>query len=464
MEVPILNGAYASTDADYRVSYPVNLVPVPVSQGISSGYLKPAEGVFSQGSGPGIDRGGINWRDQAYRVMGTSFVRINVDGTLTTLGTIPGTTQVTFDYSFTYLAIAADGKLYLYNGTLTQVTDPDLGAVIDLLWVDGYFMTTDGTNLVVTELSDPFAVNPLKYGSSEIDPDPVKGLLKLRNEVYAVNRYTIEVFNNIGGTVFPFKRIEGAQIQRGAIGTFACAVLAEAIAFLGSGRNEAPAIWLAVNSASNKISTREIDMMLMKYTEAQLALCVLEVRVSNSHQWLYVHLPDKCIVYDAAASAVVGEPVWFELASGLNRGQYRAKNFVYAYDKWLCADPTSTSYGYLVDNVSTHYGAAIGWEFATKVLYNEGRGAIVHQLELVGLPGNVPLGADPVMWTSYSLDGETWSVERSIKAGKQGERSKRLVWFQQGAMRHYRIQKFRGTSDAHLSLSRLEAQLEPLAV
>jgi hypothetical protein len=71
-----------------------------------------------------------------------------------------------------------------------------------VVWVDGYFMTTDGEFLVITELNNPFAVDPLKYGSSEADPDPVKSLLKLRNEVYALNRHTIEVFDNTGRRAF----------------------------------------------------------------------------------------------------------------------------------------------------------------------------------------------------------------------------------------------------------------------
>ena len=81
-------------------------------------------------------------------------------------------------------------------------------------------MLTDGEFLIVTELNDPFSVSPLKYGSSEADPDPVKAILKLRNEPYALNRYTIEVFDNVGGEGFPFQRIEGAQTQTGkAAGT-----------------------------------------------------------------------------------------------------------------------------------------------------------------------------------------------------------------------------------------------------
>jgi hypothetical protein len=55
------------------------------------------------------------------------------------------------------------------------------------------------------------------------------------------------------------------------------------------------------------------------------------------------------------------------------------------------------------------------------------------------------------------------SVEKGIKAGKQGDRNKRLIWLQQGHMRNQRMQKFRGTSGAHISMSRLQARLEALA-
>ncbi len=84
-------------------------------------------------------------------------------------------------------------------------------------------------------------------------------------------------------------------------------------------------------------------------------------------------------------------------------------------------------------------------------------------LELVGLTGSVAYGIDPTINTSYSTDGETWSQQKFIKAGTTGQRAKRLVWFQQGWMRNWRIQRFQGTSDAHMSFARLEAAIEPLA-
>jgi hypothetical protein len=466
MQIPILSGIYTDNGPDLRTSYPVNLVPVPKQSGISAGFLRPGDGIVANGTGPGTDRGGINWNGVCYRVMGTKLVEVASNGTVTVLGDVGGPVNsfVTFDYSFDRLAIASGGRLYYWNGALTQVTDPDLGVVLDVVWVDGYFMTTDGEFLVVTELSDPTQVNPLKYGSSEVDPDPVVALLKLRNEIYALNRNTIEVFDNVGGDFFPFQRIDGAQVQKGVVGTFACCVFIEAIAFLGSGRNEAPGIYVGANGNANKISTQEIDEILLQYTEAQLATVKLEARNDKAHQHLYIHLPDRTLVYDAAATQELGQQVWFTLtSSNVGFSQYRARDMVYAYDKWLVGDPQSNNVGFLVDNIGTHWGEIVYWEFGTLIVYNESNGAIFNELELVSLTGRVALGSDPIISTSYSVDGMSFSQERPLRVGTTGNTTKRLAWFQQGHMRNWRIQRFRGDSQAHLSFARLEAQIEPLA-
>ena len=468
MQIPILNGIYTDNGPDLRTSYPVNMVPVPKQSGISNGFLRPGDGIVANGSGPGIDRGGINWNGVCYRVMGTKLVTVASNGAVTVLGDVGGpiNTLVTLDYSFDLLAIASGGRLYFWNpatSTLTQNTDPDLGLVLDVVWVDGYFMTTDGEFLIVTELSNPLAVNPLKYGSSEVDPDPVVALLKLRNEIYALNRNTIEVFDNVGGEVFPFARIDGAQIQKGVIGTFGCCVFSERIAFLGSGRNEAPGIYMGAAATAQKISTQEIDEILLQYTEAQLATVKLEARNDKAHEHLYVHLPDRTLVYDNAASQVLNEAVWFTLTTTVvGFSQYRARNLVWAYDKWLVGDPQSSNIGYLVDTTGHHWGQQVRWEFGTLIVYNEGNGALFHELELVSLTGRVALGVDPQISTSYSLDGQSWSQDRYIRVGTTGNTKKRLAWFQQGSMRNWRIQRFRGDSDAHLSFARLEAQIEGL--
>lgn len=466
MQIGILNGIYVSENAEFRSAYPVNLIPVPKGQGISQGYLRPADGITLKGTGPGINRGGCAWNGACYRAMGDNLVRVSADGSVTTLGAFSGVNAgvVSMDYSFDRLGIASGGALYYWDGTaLTKVTDPDLGTVIDLLWVDGYFMTTDGTSLVVTELADPTAVNPLKYGSAEANPDPIMALLKVRDEPYAVGRFTIEVFSNVGGSLFPFQRIPGALIQKGAIGTHACCVYQDTVAFLGGGYNEAPGIYMGLNGGTSKISTREIDTLLLGYTEAELSQVVLETRNDRANQLLYVHLPDRCLVFDGVASTAVEEMVWFVLTSAQGDfGPYLARDLIWCYDQWLVGDPASGRLGALTDVVSTHWGEVTRWEFGTTIVYNGSMGAIFHQLELVALAGRS--SQDALISTAYSVDGETWSQERAVASGGIGDRSKRLVWTRQGMMRNWRVYRFRGDSRSHLSFARLEAQLEPLGV
>lgn len=468
MQIPIVSGIYASPQADFRTSYPRNLMPIPKDQGISSGYLRPCSGLVQSGVGAGADRGAIRWNNKCYRIMGSQFCLIDSSGAITQLGDVGNDGLIArISRSFERLMIVSAGQLFYFDGSsVTKVTDTDLGVPIDGLWADGYYLTTDGISIVVTELNDPYAIDPLKYGSSEADPDPIIGLEKYKREIYAVNRYTIEVLNNVGGEGFPYQRVDGAMMEKGAIGSRCKCVFMDAIAFVGGALNESIAIHIGKNGTTEKLSTREIDQILKSYTEDQISRCLLESRSDDNNKFLYLHLPDQTLVYDGAASKVLGEPAWHTVDSGnLDKSQYRARSFVWCYDKWLCGDPTENfTYGYLTDAVSDHYGALIGWDFGTPIVYNLGKGALFHRLELVALNGRVALGKTPTIWTSYSSDGKTWSQEKPCKLGKIGDRDKLVVWLQQGSMQNMRIQKFRGDSDAFISFARLEAEVEPLYV
>lgn len=464
-QISILSGIYASgLTPEMRVSYPRNRDVVPLEHGISAGYLRPSPGIVQSGTGPGPTRGGIVWNGVLYRVMGTKLVSITEAGAVTVLGDVGAGGAVRMDYSFDRLIVPSGRRLYYWDGTtLTQVTDPDLGDVISAHWIAGYTMTTDGTSLVVSDLSAPTSVDPLKYGGAEADPDPIMAVDELFNEAYALGRYTIEVFENVGGQGFPFARKDGAQVNRGVIGTHAYVALADTFAFLGSGRDEAPSVYLMTPGNTQRIATDEVDIILQGYTEAQLAEVVMEKRIGRGHQQLLIHLPDQCLVYDLAASAALKQHVWTTRTTSLvGPGQYRARHLVWAYDAWQVGDPAGPAIGTLSDAVSSHWGETIGWDFSTSILYADSRSAIVHELELVCLSGRVALGDDPVIWTSYSKDGVTWGQERATRAGRRGQMQQRICWRGQGTLGHWRVQRFRGTSDAHLSIARLEAQIEPL--
>ena len=88
VQIPIINGIYTDNGPDFRTSYPVNLVPVPKTNGISQGFLRPSDGIVANGTGPGTDRGGINWNGECYRVMGSQFCNVAADGTVTAIADV----------------------------------------------------------------------------------------------------------------------------------------------------------------------------------------------------------------------------------------------------------------------------------------------------------------------------------------------------------------------------------------
>jgi hypothetical protein len=221
---------------------------------------------------------------------------------------------------------------------------------------------------------------------------------------------------------------------------------------------------MAASGQTQKLSSNEVDEVLGDFTEAELSQVILETRKVKDHEFLYVHLPNQTLVFDGLASQQAGQPVWFILStsiSGLER--YRARNFVYCYDKWLCGDTTFGRVGYLDEDVGSHWGQRVRWECSTPIVYNESNGGIFHELELVALTGRGEFGIDTQIWTDYSTDGLSWSQPRYISVGTRGQTRKRLVWRRQGFMRNFRMQRFQGTTDARISIARLEAQIEPLS-
>ena len=458
MQVAILNGIYGRPTADIVRSYPVNLRPVIVDSGISKGYLTTAPGVRKMATTQ-IDRGGYEWGAVHYRVLGTQLVRVSDDGSITELGDVGSGGPVQFASSFDRMALASGGRLYYYtNNTLSQVTDPDLGEARSLIWIDGYFMTTDGTSLVVTELSDPTSIDPLKYGSSESDPDPVIGLLTIRGEVYAINRYTIENFLNTGSTGFPFQRNRGAQIPKGCVGRNGYALFVETFAFCGSGRNEAPAVYLAGSGQAIRISPRELDDELAALSVADVNEVQVEAINGAGSVELRVHLPTGTWCYDWTASQQLDFPVWHRLAGGLDAtGSYPARNLTYTGGRWWVGSPTAI--GVIDESIATIFGDTVGYMFDTPLTYNAGMGAIIHDLELVTLAGRSNDIA-PTVNLSHTDDGLTYSQERQSGAGRRGDRAARPAWRRLGRMRNWRGFRFRGLTTAPIAFARLEALLE----
>jgi len=467
-QISILGGIYTDNAGDFKSSYPINLEPVVAESGIAKGYLRTAPGIadFGPSPGPGTDRGGISWGSQHVRVMLNNLVTVDTSGNVTIRGNVTAGDAVTFAFSLDRLAIAAGGKLHYFKDNLvTTVIDPDIGDVLDVVWVDGYFMTTDGVYLVVTELTDPYVIDPLKYGSAEEDPDEITGLMKLRGEVYALGRYSIENFQNLGTAGFPFQRNPNALIEKGCIGARAKTYYADTFAFIGSGKNEALSVYLAGQGEALSVSTPQIDRELALVDPAEYHLVECEARVDLNESRLIIHLPTGFSAqYHFKASQAAGTPVWTILAGGPGADEaYPIRHLVYFNSQWI-GGATTGYLGRLDYETGTQFNQPIGWRFDTQFVYNASRGGLVRSVELVGLTGRTPLGVEPTAFFSWTLDGEVWSQERPVSTGNFGQTQKRMQWRPGVKFANFMGLRFRGANNAVASFARLEATVEALNV
>ena len=467
MQIPILSGIVGNATPDLFKSYPVNVVPYVESgdtsgTGISKGYLRSLAGVATKAETEGLDRGGYVWNGTHYRVIADRLVSVSPEGAQTDLGSVGPGGPVTWAESFDRLAINSGlGLFYYKDGEVTQVSDPDLGEVLSLVWSDGYFITTDGTSIVVTELANPANVDPLKYGSSEAVPDPVRGLLSLRGEIFALNRYSIEAFSNRGTTGFPFARNRGAEIGKGCIGRKAFSPFVETFAFVGSGRNEDLAVYLAGSGQAIKISPRGLDIDLATLTEAHASEIHMEQRNAGGQLELLVHLPNATWVYGWVSSQQLDQPIWYKLASGINSdGAYPARNHTLVDGQWWVG--TDGKIGVIDSTISTVFDDEFFFVFDTLMLYNASEGALVHELELVTLAGRT-VSTPASISLSSTIDGITYGQERATRLGPRGARNTRPSWRRLGLIRNWRGFRFRGRLTAPVAFARLEAQIEALS-
>jgi len=463
MQIPIISGIYTGDAGSLHRSYPFNLIAVPVDSGFSQGFLRQHEGARKLTLGSGPDRGGYEWRGNHYRVQGTSFISVAADGTWTLIGDVGAGGWCQFAHSFDHMAIQSGTSIFLYDGTnLTQITDVDLGPSYSVTWIDGYFVSTDKTSIIVTELTNPFAVDPLKYGSSEANPDEIKLLLRVRNELAAVNRYTIEMFSNVGGTNFPFSRVNGATATKGAVSNRAAVAYEGEIFFCGSGQGEAISFYSARDGIVQKLATQEIDVILSKYTKADLDKVIVEQRVVDAHHFIYVHLPDKTLLFDNSASMDLKNRIWTVLGEGPNANEstkFQARGFVLAHEKWFCGHYDLGMIGQLDYAEKSQFGNVFSWDFQTFVTFASAQDFLVRSIEIFGGVGFATAGQQIAI--EQSKDGLNWNMPRYAKI-PSGFPAKRIQIRNLGRAKNQLVLRVSGSSESLLSIARLELTPEIL--
>lgn len=460
-QIGIVSGIYKS-GADYRTSYPRNFYPVVSDTGLSRAFLRQTPGLTEFVDTPGPDRGAIEFKGQLYRVCGSRFISISPNGIVTDLGYIPGTGRVSIARSFDRVCIVTSGKGFYYTleSGLIEITDPNFALAIDVVFLDGYFVFTDGEFIFPAELSDPTTFDPLKYGSAEIDPDAIVALQVVRNELHALGARTIEVYQNVGGVGFPFQRVSGGVITKGCVGRYACVEMEDGLFFVGAGKGEAPGVYMGGGGQSRKVSSDEIDKVLEGYSPAQLASITVDTYSANGQYFALINLPDQTLAFDLWGSVKGQRELWHY--RGINGNAWGCSSPVRVYGRWIGGDPTTGRLCEIEDEIATEYGQVVEREFSTPLGFIEGQSFVTHELKMHGATAEKSVGKDPQISISQSVDGVTFGQERWAATGRRGRYGFMPIWRKIGYTEQHMSFRFRMIADTFYSPSRLDGRIEPL--
>lgn len=480
----IAGGTYVSRSLPLSAQNCVNWVPV-ISESddpsLSNRALMDVAGITSfahsnptypYADGTGSNRGAMKMNDTPYFVQGNYLFSMAEDGTLTNIGYVSGSGRVSMANNGKKLVVVVPrDKAYVYDsdaGTFLAIVDPNYRAADIVVYKDGYFVYTAsaGDVFFISELNQPATIDPLGFGTAEINPDKILGAFVDHNELFILGEDTNEIFQNIGGSGFPFQRIAGANFQKGVHARFSPTYFDNTFLFIGGGDNENSSIWKITGSSSvGKISTPAIDIALQKFNMNEIENAFgFSFSINGNFFACFTiestRIPSRTFVYDATSSGLSGKHVWHERKTGLTQNRWCVESVTQAYGKLFVTDYRDGRIGVLDVDTHTEYSDRIYREKTSMPFYNMGKALYFSSIELTieqGVGESSGDAENPMMQLEYSNDGaRTFKSMSSRSMGKIGEYDKLLQWRGFGKTTRQRVVRFKCSEPVKANLLKLE--------
>jgi hypothetical protein len=479
LAIPFADGFYQSQSRTLLDKRVVNLVPiVPEADAPSRKVLVHTDGITQFADVAGSNsRGVLRFSDgKPYRVIGNSLYSFDSAGTATNHGTVTGTSDVGMDSNGINIAIVdPKGDSYFFTPS-TGILESNNGAVFlsfgqatSVAFKDGsYVYTTDSIFFTSSPktVNDGKDFNALDFADAEISPDIIIKAFNDHNQMYILGSDITEVYRTIVTEGFTLQRIAGAMIPKGCAARNTVIPFDNSFLFMGGGSNERPAIYRAVGSGVQRISTRSIERIIQAYPQATIAEArAFSYSVDGSYFAVF-EIGNNTFVYDQTATTLTGKPSWHERQSGITNAtgfqKWRAIHGIEAFGKIQVGDDRSGLVGELDPDVFKEYGDPIERFWTTKPFQADGDPIYSHEIELYMETG---LGNDdveePVIRHDYSDDGSrTFTNEITKSLGKKGKSTTRLRWKRKGRFPNTRVLRWKTTAPVPINIFGLFANAE----
>lgn len=377
--------------------------------------------------GDGPIRGGIVINRVPYVVSENQLFRLESGGTATLLGEIPGVGPVTIAGDGTNVAVAANGWLYLYNGsTVSPIGDPDFPGAAWVGFLDGYIpiIEPDTGRLWINETAYvPTNWNALDFVTAEGAPDDlVWGVIDHR-ELYAFGRETIEVFYNSGDADSPLRRTDSGFLETGIMNAGAAAKTDNGIGFLGNDG----LVYMLRGYQLERISSFAVEQAIEDYEEKS---CIAMAFTEGGHKMLAFHFVTATWVHDLSTQ------LWHERQS-TGHSRWRPQVAIQAFNRTLVGDYSSGRIGVLDPGTFSEWDEVLRGSCTAPSIAEENRQIFHGLLELQFEQGvGTTTVTDPQVMLDWSDDGgRTWSSEHWRSLGAMGAFKSRAVWRRMGRAR-----------------------------
>lgn len=417
------------------------------------------------------NRGAHEVNGVPFFVNGGTLYEITSAFSATSRGSITGTGRVSMADNGIQLLIIVPGATstgYIYNTSTSTLSTIASGFKANgepqaCAFVDGYFVcTTDSKNFIISNLNDGTTWTTTDVGTAEADPDATVAPIVFNNQLFITGSITIEAFQNLGGSDFPFQRT-GLFIDKGVSAPFSLIKATNTFLWVGRGENEEPSIWRLEGNQPVRISTTAIDTILSDLTRDE---------VSNIFSWSYAQdgaffvgftLPQTTLVFDMKSERWHERKSKVALPSGaIETQRFRVNSVVRAYGLTLVGDSQDGRVGSMDKDVYDEYGERITRTISTQPFQNQMAGFTVPVIELTMESGvGNATETDPAVRMSRSLNGKTFTLPRSRTIGKVGEYDKRQIWHRNGRANRFEVFKFEHTGKNKFVIIQLSADIRP---
>ena len=289
---PIYDGAHQSVDKAVLDSECVNLQAYsPIATGAASRTsLVPTPGLTTFLTGSISPFVGYVFKNELYVILrgfpDDYLYKIDKNGAETLIGSLGSSVRTSRNFP----QFASNGELLyiLFPEDSGYFYDPDTGlsqnvdvvyqgyeaedtGVISVTSGDGYFIfcttKTVFNSGLVTDVDKGKSFDALDFASAEYSDDDNVRVAWLKGELRIFGSATMETWANVGGTDFPFQRIDGATIEKGLKYPNTLQEVDNSFVWVGSGKNESLAVWRATGGGgTQKLSNEYVDALLINTT------------------------------------------------------------------------------------------------------------------------------------------------------------------------------------------------------